>query len=205
VRMRSFNQEIYWGYLVSGPDSAEPSFIDTTTGGRGVSVAFPSGAGLRGIGRHEPVLFDMVGVVDGYNSDQTRTLSLGPLSDRLDKAYRICLEILHTLEEMIGPGACTGDLYLRAEKLAAAHGLGDHFMGWGNRRPVFCGHGIGIELDELPVLMKGNKAPRLPGMVFTIEPKFIFPGLGSVGVEDNFAVTETGGMKLTGAAYEVEV
>jgi len=205
VRMRSFNQEIYWGYLVSGPDSAEPSFIDTTTGGRGVSIAFPSGAGLRGIGRHEPVLFDLVGVADGYNSDQTRTLSLGSLPDRLDKAYKVSLEILHALEEMVGPGVSAEDFYLKAETIAADFGLGDHFMGCGGRRPAFCGHGIGIELDELPVLMKGNRTPLAPGMVFTLEPKFIFPGLGAVGVEDNFTVTERGAEKLTNSTYDVEV
>jgi len=205
VRMRSFNQEIYWGYLVSGPDSAEPSFIDTTTGGRGVSVAFPSGAGLRTISRHEPVIFDLVGVVEGYNSDETRTLCIGPLPEKLDRAYQVSLDILTTLETMIRPGAACGDFFSEAERIAGLQGLGEHFMGFGRQRAGFCGHGIGIELDELPVLMKGNGMSLETGMVFTIEPKFVFPGLGSVGVEDNFAVTETGGRKLTQTTYEVDV
>ena len=205
VRMRSFNQEIYWGYLVSGPDSAAPSFIDTTTGGKGVSVAFPSGAGLRVIGRNEPVIFDLVGVAEGYNSDETRTLCLGRLPEKLDKAYQVSLEILRTLETMIRPGAACGDFFSEAERIAGLHGLGDHFMGFGKQKAGFCGHGIGIELDELPVLIKGNRMPLSPGMVFTIEPKFVFPGLGSVGVEDNFAVTEKGSRKLTKSTYEVEI
>jgi Xaa-Pro dipeptidase len=205
VRMRSFNQEIYWGYLVSGPDSAAPSFIDTTTGGKGVSVAFPSGAGLRVIGRNEPVIFDLVGVAEGYNSDETRTLCLGRLPEKLDRAYQVSLEILRTLEAMIRPGAACGDFFLEAERIAGIHGLGAHFMGFGKQKAGFCGHGIGIELDELPVLMKGNRMPLSPGMVFTIEPKFVFPGLGSVGVEDNFAVTEGGSRKLTISTYEVDI
>jgi len=205
VRMRSFNQEIYWGYLVSGPDSAAPSFIDTTTGGRGVSVAFPSGAGLRVIGRNEPVIFDLVGVADGYNSDETRTLCLGSLPEKLDRAYQVSLEILRTLERMIRPGIACGDFFSEAERIAGVHGLGEHFMGFGKQKAGFCGHGIGIELDELPVLMKGNRVPLSPGMVFTVEPKFVFPGLGSVGVEDNFAVTEGGSRKLTASTYDVDV
>jgi len=205
VRMRSFNQEIYWGYLVSGPDSAAPSFIDTTTGGKGVSVAFPSGAGLRVIGRNEPVIFDLVGVAEGYNSDETRTLCLGRLPEKLDKAYQVSLEILRTLETMIRPGAACGDFFSEAERIAGLHGLGEHFMGFGKQKAGFCGHGIGIELDELPVLMKGNRMLLSPGMVFTIEPKFVFPGLGSVGVEDNFVVTEGGSRKLTRSTYEVDV
>jgi len=205
VRMRSFNQEIYWGYLVSGPDSAAPSFIDTTTGGKGVSVAFPSGAGLRVIGRNEPVIFDLVGVAEGYNSDETRTLCLGRLPEKLDKAYQVSLEILRTLETMIRPGAACGDFFSEAERIAGLHGLGENFMGFGKQKAGFCGHGIGIELDELPVLMKGNRMLLSPGMVFTIEPKFVFPGLGSVGVEDNFVVTEGGSRKLTRSTYEVDV
>lgn len=205
VRMRSFNQEIYWGYLVSGPDSAAPSFIDTTTGGRGVSVAFPSGAGLRVIGRNEPVIFDLVGVADGYNSDETRTLCLGSLPAKLDRAYQVSLEILRTLERMIRPGIACGDFFSEAERIAGVHGLGEHFMGFGKQKAGFCGHGIGIELDELPVLMKGNRMPLSLGMVFTVEPKFVFPGLGSVGVEDNFAVTEKGSRKLTLSTYDVQV
>jgi Xaa-Pro dipeptidase len=205
VRMRSFNQEIYWGYLVSGPDSAKPSFIDTTTGGRGVSVAFPSGAGLRTIGRGEPVIFDLVGVVEGYNSDETRTLCIGRLPQTLDRAYQVSLEILRTLETMIRPGVACGDFFSEAERIAARHGLGDQFMGVGKHKAAFCGHGIGIELDEFPVLTKGNGMPLATGMVFTIEPKFVFPGLGSVGVEDNFAVTERGSRRLTKSTYDVDI
>lgn len=205
VRMRSFNQEIYWGYLVSGPDSAEPSFIDTTTGGRGVGVAFPSGAGLRTIGPNEPVIFDLVGVVEGYNSDETRTLSVGPLPGRLMEAYRVALEILQSLGDMARPGVAAEKLFLKAEQIADRYGLAEHFMGYGKQKPVFCGHGIGIELDELPILTRRNAEPLLPGMVFTVEPKFVFPGLGAVGVEDDFVVTETGVRKLTASTYEVEV
>ena len=205
VRMRAFNQEIYWGYLISGPDSASPAFIDTTSGGRGVSVAFPSGAGLRPIGRQEPVIFDLVGIAEGYNSDQTRTLCLGPLPATLDKALKVSLDILHALADMAGPGVPAGELFRKAGQVAAASGLEEHFMGHGREKALFCGHGIGIELDELPVLAKGNRTPLAPGMVFTIEPKFAFPGIGAVGVEDNFAVTEDGVQRLTVSNYDVEV
>lgn len=205
VRMRAFNQEIYWGYLISGPDSAVPSFIDTTSGGRGVNVAFPSGAGPRRIGRREPVLFDLVGIAEGYNSDQTRTLSIGPLPAALDKALKVSLDVLHALADMAGPGVPAGEMFRRAGQIAAAAGLEEHFMGHGREKALFCGHGIGIELDELPVLAEGNRTPLVPGMVFTIEPKFAFPGIGAVGVEDNYAVTENGVQRLTVSNYEVEV
>ncbi len=205
IRMRAFNQEIYWGALVSGPDSAEASFIDFAEGGRGPSLAYPGNAGLRKIGRHEPVLFDLVAVVEGYNSDQSRTLSIGPLPDQLKKACDVSMEILRELEKLIRPGVLTGALYAEAERIAESRGFLDHFMGYGNQKAGFCGHGVGIELDELPVIMRDGKMGLEPGMVLALEPKFTFPGLGVVGVEDNYAVTETGFEKLTGASYDVEV
>jgi Xaa-Pro aminopeptidase len=205
IRMRAFNQEIYWGALVSGPDSAETSFIDFAEGGKGPSLAYPGNAGLRKIGRHEPVLFDLVAVVEGYNSDQSRTLSIGALPDQLKRAYDVSLEILRALEKMIAPGVLTGELYAEAERIAESRGLLGHFMGYGKQKAGFCGHGVGLELDELPVIIRGGQVGLEPGMVLALEPKFTFPGYGVVGAEDNYAVTETGFEKLTGAGYDVEV
>ncbi|MFB3926819.1 MAG: M24 family metallopeptidase [Syntrophales bacterium] len=204
VRMRSFNQEIYWGAVVSGPDAAEPAFIDLTQGGRGTTLALPAGAGPRPINRHEPVLVDLAAAFEGYNADQTRTLCLGRLPEKLETAYNVSVEILQSLEAAIRPGLSAHELFAEAERICGNHGLAEHFMGYGSQKAGFCGHGIGIELDELPVITKENKAVLSPGMVFALEPKFTFPGLGVVGVEDAFAVTETGCLRLTGAGYSYE-
>jgi Xaa-Pro aminopeptidase len=64
----------------------------------------------------------------------------------------------------------------------------------------FVGHGVGLELDELPVLAPGYKAPLQAGQVVAVEPKFVFPGVGAVGIENTFLATEAGGEKLTDAA-----
>ena len=61
----------------------------------------------------------------------------------------------------------------------------------------FLGHGIGLEIDELPVLAKGFNYPLQPGMVIAIEPKLTFPGEGVVGIENSYAITDTGFEKLT--------
>ena len=78
-------------------------------------------------------------------------------------------------------------------------------MGYGSGKTSFVGHGVGLELDEIPVLTRDVKVCLEPGMVLAVEPKFTFPGLGVVGVEDNFVVTESGCEKLTGALYTIEV
>ena len=61
----------------------------------------------------------------------------------------------------------------------------------------FVGHGIGIQINELPVLTPRSKEELLPNMVFALEPKFVIPGVGAVGIENSFLVTETGVEKLT--------
>ncbi len=205
VRMRSFNQEIYWGHLISGSDAAYPAFIDSPTGGRGLSHAFPQGAGWRPVRRHEPVIFDLLACMYGYYVDQTRTLAIGPLPVKLESAYNAAVEIESELENMIQPGIAVETLHAKARHIAGMRGLDEHFMGHGKTRVGFCGHGIGLELDEFPVIMKGEKAILQPGMVLVLEPKFHFPGAGVVGVEDTFVVTDHGSQKLTHATYEVDV
>jgi Xaa-Pro aminopeptidase len=75
--------------------------------------------------------------------------------------------------------------------------LGDFFMGPPGDQARFVGHGVGLELDELPVLAPGFKAPLRAGQTVAIEPKFVFPGAGAVGIENTFVVREGGGEKLT--------
>jgi Xaa-Pro aminopeptidase len=205
VRTRAFNQEVYWGHLISGPDAADLTFTDSTTGGHGLYNAFPQSSGWRPIRRQEPVISDLGAAMYGYCVDQTRTLSLGPLPDKLDDAYKVSLEIHYRLRKMIQPGVAVGDLFSEAQRMAESHHLGEHFLGYGNRRLGFCGHGVGLELDEYPVIAKGGKALLAPGMVIAIEPKFNFPGEGVVGVEDTFAITDKGSQRLTNASYVVDV
>lgn len=205
VRMRAFNQEVYWGAVVSGPDAAEMNFIDFAEGGRGVCLALPSGAGLRRILRGEPVLYDYVAVHRGYFTDQSRTMSLGKLPAELDRAYRLSVEILKSIEAMLRPGVTVHELYSRAERIAEGGGLAGHLQGFGKNRAGFLGHGIGLELDEIPAVTPKGKTTLQAGMVLAIEPKFMFPGLGVVGVEDNYVIRPSGPEKLTGAPYDVEV
>jgi Xaa-Pro aminopeptidase len=205
VRMRGFNGECYFGPVISGAAAAEPAFMDLTEGGHGTSLALPVGAGHRPIARNEPIIVDMAAAIGGYNADITRTFSLGRLPEKLEGAYREALEILQVLAGAIHPGIPVSELYLNAEKLADKKNLLPHFMGFGNGKVGFCGHGLGLELDEPPVISRNSKAILMSGQVIALEPKFTFPGEGVVGVEDVFLVTENGGEKLTKSGYCVRI
>jgi Xaa-Pro aminopeptidase len=95
------------------------------------------------------------------------------------------------------PGAICEELYFRAAEMAEQAGLGKFFMGMPGEQSRFVGHGVGLELDEWPILAKGFKSPLQTGQVIAIEPKFVIPGKGVIGIENTFAVTCGGGEKLT--------
>jgi Xaa-Pro dipeptidase len=197
MRMRGYNQEIITGMVGSGEAAAEPTYFDGPAGGRGLSAASPQSSSHKLIGLNEPILIDIGCCIDGYVIDQTRTVVVGGLDERLTYAYRISEKILRSTEALLRPGTLCEDLYLSAVQQAAEAGLGENFMGYGPDQVKFLGHGIGLEIDELPVLAKGFKLPLEAGMVIAIEPKFTFPGRGVVGIEDSYLITTESFIKLT--------
>jgi Xaa-Pro aminopeptidase len=204
LRVRAFNQEAHMGHLMSGWSSACPSFFNGPTGGTGLNPSFPQSAGYKRIGRHEPILVDFATVVNGYIVDHTRIFSLGPLSEKLTEAHSISLEIKRLFMREAKPGVDGRILYDSAYKIAENAGLAEQYMGYGSG-VNFIGHGIGLELDELPVIAKNSQIILQPGMVFALEPKFVFPGEGAVGIEDTFVVTDSGLEQLTGHDDSIQI
>jgi Xaa-Pro aminopeptidase len=119
------------------------------------------------------------------------------LSEELKETYTFSEEILRSTEAMLKPGTIAESLYFNALEQAEAAGLSRHFMGYGQDQVKFLGHGIGLEIDEWPVLARGFRMELMPGMVLAIEPKFTFPGRGVVGIENSYLITEQGFEKLT--------
>ena len=194
MRVRGFNQELFYVHLLSG-ENTFPSYFDGSVGGKGVSPAFAQGSSNKLIGKNEPVLVDFSFIVDGYMLDQTRIFCIGKLPDHLAKAHAVAVDILHELKNMAKPGVACGKLYDRAMQLAGDSEFGKHYLGF-PESVAFVGHGIGIELDELPVIAHGFDIPLEEGMVFALEPKFVFPD-GAVGVENTYLVTKDGLETLT--------
>jgi len=192
VRMRLWGVEIFYGHLMAGPSAAVPSYLASPTGGASVSPAVAQGSSFRPIKRHEPVLLDYVFAHQGYLSDHTRIFSIGELPDRLVKAHEAMLTIQARVKEEARPGVRASDVYDAAVKLAGELGYTDNFMGIGDQRVRFIGHGIGIELDEFPFLAQGQQLELEPGMIIALEPKLIFPGVGVIGIENTHVVTLNG-------------
>ncbi|MFO7765768.1 MAG: Xaa-Pro peptidase family protein [Pelovirga sp.] len=198
IRMRRFNAEMFFGHVFSGVDGAVPAHLDAPLGGLGTTPAVGQGAGHKKIAAHEPIIVDFIVAYDGYLVDQTRTLSIGSLSDKLQQAYADMLDIQKLMYELAGPGVGWSEIYHRCLERACEMGYGEHFMGSGGSQVRFIGHGIGIEVDEYPFIAQGfNEQVLSPGMTFAFEPKAVFPGLGAVGIENTWRVAETGIKRLT--------
>ncbi len=205
VRMRMWGSELFYGHLMSGESAAVPSYLASPTGGAGVSGAVGQGAGFHKIAAREPILVDYVFALDGYLADHARIFSIGPLSDELIKAHEAMLDIQEEMKSLMVPGAITGEIYETMLALAEQKGYRDNFMGVGERRIRFTGHGVGLELDEYPFIAKGQQLPLQAGMIIALEPKTIFPGVGVVGIENTHLVTDHGLAPLTKFADAITV
>jgi Xaa-Pro dipeptidase len=205
MRMRAWNQELFFGHILSGPSGAESSYFKGATGGKGITPAFSQGASNKVISVGEPVSIDLGGCVNGYMIDQTRMFALGFLPGALKKAYEAVLEIHYGLREKIRVGETCGRIYEWACNRAASLGYAENFMGYGEAKMPFIGHGIGLEVDELPVFSARNPMLLEAGMTFAIEPKLIFPGVGHIGVEDTYVLMPEGAEVLTTSPDEMMI
>lgn len=196
VRVRGFNQEVFYGHVMSGSNLAVPSCSVGPTGGPGPNASMPQGAGAKTIRRHEPISIDYVGIIEGYMVDQARTFYLGEPPEKFIRAHEVALSIQDAVERKGSPGIAAEELYDIALEMAHQAGLSEGFQGYPQPVP-FIGHGIGLELDEFPLI--GRKSPHVlqPGMVVAIEPKFILPGEGLAGIENSYVMTPKGFSKLT--------
>jgi Xaa-Pro dipeptidase len=205
LRFRGFNQEMHYGQILGGPSGAVAGYSDSPLCGPGPNAAIGKGPDGHVLAPGDTVIADLVGGHDGWLSDQTRTFAVGTPPADMAAAYDTALAILRAVEERLRPGAVPSALFALSEEMAAAAGLGEHFMGAGAERVRFLGHGVGMEIDELPILAPGFDEPLVEGNVVAIEPKFVFPGRGAVGIENMYALTAYGHETMTTAPEELIV
>jgi Xaa-Pro dipeptidase len=203
LRMRGWNQEMTYAHVLSGENGSVVSFLNSPHGGTGSTPAMAQGAGFRRVQRNEPIGIDYGVGIDGYLADQFRTFVIGRLPSDLERAHDCSREILLRVEQEARPGIRCSEIYRMAFDMASRAGLADHFMGHGEGQVKFVGHGFGLEIDEYPIFSPVSKDRLEEGMVFAVEPKFVFPGRGLVGIEDDYLVTPKGIERLTLSPQEV--
>lgn len=176
--------------------------FDGPGGTDGTCIAVQSiGNAFRKLKAGRLVYLDIPCGFDGYHTDKTVVYYYGDLAKEEHSAYikeaqERCLELEQEVVSMMAPGVPIESLYLRT--MAKFNNIyGDAFMNGGK----FLGHSIGLVMDEAPAIAKGFKQLLEPGMTFAVEPKIALPGLGMVGTENTYVVTERGARSLTGRSH----
>lgn len=145
--------------------------------------------------KNELVVLDQGAILRGYCSDMTRTVFLGRSPAKVRRLYAAVLEAQEAAKAAIRPGVMAGKVDAAARGVLRRHGLDQHFT-------HSTGHGLGIEIHEMPRLGRGDKTVLEQGMVVTIEPGVYLEGFGGIRIEDEVVVTARGAVDLTNAPRE---
>lgn len=189
--------EIFMGSLLTGDNAGAPSPYDFALGGAGTQ-ALPLGANGTPLRQGQAVMIDMAGNYGVYYSDMTRTYSIGQLTDEAYRLHELSCAIHREVMQRATPGTSCAALYNDSLCMVEEAGAHPYFMGT-ELQAQFVGHGLGLQINELPVLMGRSKDCLQPGMAIAFEPKFVLPHIGAVGIENTYLVTESGVENLTPA------
>ncbi len=199
VRFNMFDSEILMGHIAFGVSSIYPTYFNGPGGNYGLSPASPfMGSSQTKLKKGDLVFIDTGCCFEGYNSDKTFTYVFGgELPKHAQLQHQKCVDIQNRIAEMLRPGVKPSHIYNTIMESLDEEFL-KNFMGYDKRTVKFLGHGIGLHVNELPVLAKGFDDPIQEGMVFAVEPKVGIKGVGMVGIENTFVVTSEGGVCITG-------
>lgn len=201
-RVAGSSMEAFMGSILAGDNGGAVSPYDFALGGAGLSPSLPVGqCGLK-LETGMAVLVDIAANFYGYLTDCSRVYGIGKLAQKAYDAHQVSLDICSAIRETGRPGVLAEDLYTLALQMAEKAGLADCFMG-ARQKAKFVGHGTGIVINELPILGARSKDILAEGMMIALEPKFVIPGSGAVGVEDTYLVTSNGLENITPAPPDI--
>ena len=181
------SMELFMGNVLCGDNADNPASYDFAMGGAGLDPSLPVGCNGTKIMPGTTVMVDMCGNFNGYMTDMTRSYYAGTLNPTAERAHQLSIDILHRIQSTAREGTEAKELYNLAVEMARVAGLDDYFMGHA-QKAGFIGHGVGIEVNEAPVLAPRSRDVLTQGNVIAIEPKFVIPGVGAVGVENTYVL-----------------
>jgi Xaa-Pro dipeptidase len=197
IRVRNRDLELFYGHVLSGVSGLLAAYTDTPSGGPGFSAAFPQGPSLKKLATGEPISIDLAACVNGYVVDMTRMYALESLPPLAWEAWEAVEELYRLFTDAARPGVKPGEIFHLLWDAVYNRGLQDYFMGLEPDRVNFLAHGVGLELDEFPLISARFPFPLAPDMVLAFEPKFFLPAIGMIGQEDTGRITPAGVEWLT--------
>ncbi len=197
MRIFGASMEASVGSILVGANADSPSPFDFALGGAGIDRITPIGSDGTIIEEGMSVMVDGGGNFTNYVTDMTRVFSLGELPDIAYRAHSVALEMQEMMMQVAQIGTPTALIYEKCIEIAKRESLSEYFMGH-SQQSGFVGHGVGLEINETPVLAPRSKELFEVGNVIAFEPKFVIPEVGAVGIENTFAMVESGRLeKLT--------
>lgn len=199
ARFGMFGTEMVLGQIGFGESSLYPTGFDGPGGCLGAAPGAPVlGSPDRTLEAGDLVFLDCACGVQGYHTDKTVTyIFRRSLPEEAIDAHRRCVEIQDEAAALLRAGTRPSEVYETVIGGLEPAFL-KNFMGFGDRRVPFLGHGVGLTVDEVPVIARGFDEPLEEGMVIALEPKVGVRGVGMVGIENTFVVTRGGGRSITG-------
>lgn len=201
-RIAGKSMEFFMGNVLTGENADAPSPYDFALGGKGMDPSLPVGASGEEIKLGTTVSVDVNGDYTGYMTDMTRVFSYGDIPSEAKAAHECSLAIHREFRRMAVPGTKASDIYEMAARLAREAGFERYFMGH-RQKAGFCGHGVGIEINETPVIAPRSRDILQAGNAIAMEPKFVIPHVGAVGIENTYIVTPEGARCITNAPEEI--
>lgn len=201
-RIAGKSMEFFMGNVLTGENADAPSPYDFALGGKGMDPSLPVGASGEEIKPGTTVSVDVNGDYTGYMTDMTRVFSYGDIPSEAKAAHECSLAIHREFRRMAVPGTKASDIYEMAARLARETGFERYFMGH-RQKAGFCGHGVGIEINETPVIAPRSRDILQSGNAIAMEPKFVIPHVGAVGIENTYIVTPEGARCITNAPEEI--
>ena len=202
-RIHGESMEIFMGSLLCGDNADASSPYDFAMGGAGLDESLPVGCNGSQIKPGMTIMVDLGGNFNGYMTDMTRVFYVGELDELAKKAHETSIAIHHRLVKEAKPGIPASRLYEIAMEMTNEAGLEDYFMGH-KQKAGYIGHGVGIEINETPVLAPRSREILEEGNVIAIEPKYVIPHVGAVGIENTYVVTSDGLECITNYPEEIE-
>ena len=201
-RIAGDTMELFMGNVLCGYNAEAPSPYDFAMGGEGLDASLPVGCNGTIIKPGNTVMVDMCGNFNGYMTDMTRVYRVGEITPLAQRAHQLSIDIHHRLAKMAVPGVEAKALYEESAKMVQEAGLEEYFMGL-KQKAGFIGHGVGIEVNEMPVIAPRSRDVLELGNVIALEPKFVIPQVGAVGIENTYVVRRDGLECLTNAPEEI--
>ena len=198
------NADVLLGHVGFGCSPLYPSIFNGASGLYGLCPAVPVlGSGEVRLKAGDLVYIDIGFGLEGYNVDKTLIYGFGGVQpEYVRDAHGHCLELEKLAVSMMRPGAKPSDIYNSVIQSVRPE-LRGCFMGAPGRTVNFLGHGVGLYVDEFPVLAKGFDQPLECGMTIAVEPKISLEGMGLTGSENTYLVTGSGAESLTGEPQEI--